>query len=189
INAIKNKTRPAESVKTEKDSILKAKKKDEIAEDIVNQDVMNLLEKPKEEVVIYNKNLLGIQQYLYAKTMNLKTMTIGEKSRLINNLKSMEEAIKAGERLEIDMTYFKTEIVIEPIPEPEIKKELVEEKPQNNIEPKENSELIELLTMIQNKVENLEISMLEKVKLKMKIASCTKIDEIVNICIENKINL
>ncbi|MGL6167174.1 MAG: replication initiation protein, partial [Fusobacteriaceae bacterium] len=125
INAIKNKTRPTESVKTEKDSILEAKKKDEIAQEIINQDVMNLLEKPKpkEEIkVVYNKDLLGIQQYLYAKTMNLNTLSFVEKSRLINNLKSIEEAIQVGEGFEIDMSYFKTEIKIETVSEPEIKK-------------------------------------------------------------------
>ncbi|MGL5990069.1 replication initiation protein, partial [Cetobacterium sp.] len=147
INAIKNKTRPAESVKTEKDSILKAKKKDEIAEDIVNQDVMNLLEKPKEEVVIYNKNLLGIQQYLYAEISKIKIMTIAQSSRLINHFDNIEAAIEFGEGFEIDMSYFKTEIKIETVSEPEIKKELVEEKPQNDSQHKENSELIEILTM------------------------------------------
>ncbi|MGL4946246.1 MAG: replication initiation protein [Cetobacterium sp.] len=195
INAIKNGNRLSESVKIKKDSVLKDKKKDKIAQDVVNQDVMDLLEKPQlkeENKSIYTRDLLGIQQYLYAKTMYLKTMTIGEKTRLINNLKNIEEAIEAGERLEIDMTFFKLEepkIVIEVAPEPEIQKESVKEKPQNNNQDKENSEFKETLTIIQNKVEDLEISMLEKIKLKMKIANCTKLDEIVNICIEYKINL
>ncbi|MGL5099215.1 MAG: hypothetical protein ACRC6B_04130, partial [Fusobacteriaceae bacterium] len=115
--------------------------------------------------------------------------TIAQSSRLINHFDNIEAAIEFGEGFEIDMSYFKTEIKIETVSEPEIKKELVEEKPQNDSQHKENSELIEILTMIQNKVNNLEISMLEKVKLKMKIAACTETDEIVNICIENKINL
>ncbi|MGL6099190.1 MAG: replication initiation protein [Fusobacteriaceae bacterium] len=185
---ILKKERPSEIITT-------PKKKKEIVQEVVNQDVMDLLEKPQpkeENKSIYTKDLLGIQQYLYAKTMYLKTMTIGEKTRLINNLKSIEEAIQAGERLEIDMTFFKLEepkIVIEVAPEPEIQKESVKEKPQNNNQDKENLEFKETLAIIQNKVEDLEISMLEKIKLKMKIVNCTKLDEIVNICIEYKINL
>ncbi|MGL5982958.1 MAG: replication initiation protein [Cetobacterium sp.] len=183
INAIKNKTRISASVSIEKDSILEAKKKIDIEKETVNKDILNLIPSKNKNNIPQEIVKIKITKEMYE---DLYIKFLEENNTEHNNLtKKGFDRMNSSKYEIIEKRILKDDI----LEIKAIKDYLTEEELENNAQYKENVKFIEFLNFVQSKVNDLELSFIEKTRLNVRIAKCTNTIDIANICIENNIEL